>query len=107
MLRAPAFVRARAVRWVSDEPFPGLIEVELVDAAGKRWTFVDKYPMFASEPAFGPSTNYPVPLEIACMVLARRQDEAVVSTAEPWGIETTDGSHEFVVSLHDVIDRST
>lgn len=107
MSGATAFVRARAVRWVSDEPFPGLIEVELADAAGKRWTFVDKYPMFDPESAFGPSTNYPVPLQIACTMLDRRQDEAVVSTAEPWGLETIDGSHEFVVSLSDVVDRST
>jgi hypothetical protein len=87
MSHSSAFVHARAVRWVSDEPFPGLIEVELSDAAGELWTFVDKYPIFDPDRVFGPSTDYPVPVEIACTVLER----TVVSSANPWGLETGPG----------------
>jgi hypothetical protein len=31
-------LRCEAVRWVNDEPFPGLVEVQFVDAAGRRWS---------------------------------------------------------------------
>jgi hypothetical protein len=40
-----AFVRTTVVRWVDDEPFPGLVKVELTDATGHRWTFIDKPPV--------------------------------------------------------------
>jgi hypothetical protein len=102
-----ALVRARAVKWASDEPFPGMIEVELADASGKVWRFVDKYPMFDLERTFGPSTPYPVALQIACTVVERRNGEAVISTAKPWGLESIDGTHEFLVNLADVSEAST
>jgi hypothetical protein len=99
-----AFLRASVTRWVSDEPFPGLVEVELRDGKGKGWSFVDKYPMFLQKGILSPSSQYPVSINIACTVLRRSPEEIVVSTAEPWGLEAADGTYEFVMDPSQVLD---
>jgi hypothetical protein len=66
-------IRATALRWISDEPQPGLIEVEFFDAAGHRWLVHDQPPVFAEPPGgFWPSSAYPLPTLIACNILSRQ-----------------------------------
>jgi hypothetical protein len=95
------FIPARAVAWVSDEPIPGLVKVELIDAEGSIWEFVDKTSMFDEDDILRPDSHYPMAIDLACTVLAPRgiSPEAgelvYVSTAQPWGLETTDGTTEF------------
>jgi hypothetical protein len=91
------FIRARAVRWMADEPSPGLVEVEFSDAAGQLCRFVDKAPIFDSTGTLGSSSRYPVELDLACTIVARQANSHVVSTAEPWGLESVDGRFTFVV----------
>jgi hypothetical protein len=43
-------ILASALRWISDEPQPGWIEVEFIDADGRRWLVHDKPPMFEEPP---------------------------------------------------------
>lgn len=53
-------VRCEAVRWVSDEPLPGIVEVVLTDADGTRWSLVDKAPVFDSVGVLLPTADYPM-----------------------------------------------
>jgi hypothetical protein len=96
------YVRARALRWVSDDPFPGLVEVELTDADGKSWRFVDKSPMFDPGDRLRSDSFYPVDLSLACVVVERRADTVTVSTADPWGLEAVDGTFQFVMKTDQV-----
>jgi len=95
-----AFVRMQAVRWVSDD-FPGWVEVELIDRNGKRWTFIDKASIFDQHNVLSSSTAYPMDLRVACRVQQVVKDSAdtmyVISTGEPWGVETVDGVNGFEV----------
>jgi len=90
------FVTASAVRWVGDDPFPGVVEVELADADGRTWTFIDKAPVFDADNALGPASHYPVELNLACTVVEHHDDRVVISTAE-WGIETVEQQSTFTV----------
>jgi hypothetical protein len=92
-----AFVTASAVRWVDDEPFPGVVEVEFADADGRTWTFIDKAPVFDRDNVLGPESHYPIELKLACTVVERHDDRVVISTAEPWGIETVEQQSIFTV----------
>lgn len=38
-----------AIRWVDDEPQPGLVEVGFTDAHHQQWTYIDKWPVFSGE----------------------------------------------------------
>jgi hypothetical protein len=60
------------VRWISDEPQPGWIEVEFLDAEGRRWLVHDKPPIFA-EPRSGflPTSPYLMPTLLPCDVERR------------------------------------
>ena len=103
MVDDTVYVRAQVVRWVSDEPIPGIVEVQLIDGSGKVWTFVDKYPMFIATGSLSPTSDYPTPLEIACTVVERNSERVIVSTALPYGIETVDGVSDFTLAPSQIL----
>jgi hypothetical protein len=105
-VRPHSYIRVTARRWVSDEPFPGLVEVLLQDAWGKAWKFIDKAPMFDEFGVLDRQSIYPIQLEIACTVLGVRttggQDVVQISTADPWGLETVEGTYVFEVAADQI-----
>jgi len=60
------------LRWVSDEPQPGIVEARFTDAAGKSWVLFDKSAIFTAEAINGGSA-YPRPGIVRCEVLNRRR----------------------------------
>ena len=102
-------VRAKAIRWVSDLPQPGLVEVSLTDAHGIERRFVDKWPIFTADNLTS-NTSYPVDVSIDCDAVARTTDSSgheivVVSTAMPWGVVTVDGVDQFEVAADQLVAR--
>jgi hypothetical protein len=93
-------LKCQAVRWVSDEPFPGWIEVNFTDADGHLWRLFDKPPIFTSAD-LTKNTPYPIDVELACTILStsRRQDLELItiSTLTPWSVTTEDDHSEFTV----------
>jgi hypothetical protein len=63
-----ALLVAEAVALVDDH-FPGWLQVAFTDAAGQRWTVVDKVPVF-TEAGISAQTLFPVPVMIGCTVIA-------------------------------------
>jgi len=47
----------------------------------------------------------PTGIQIACTVVEGAADHVMVSTAEPWGLESIDGTYEFLVQNSQVFDR--
>ena len=105
MNRTPrAYVRARVTEWVSDSPFPGVVRVEMVDAADRTWTFEDKAPMFDERSELSRDSKYPMDIRLACTIVERRSDSVDISTAEPWGLVTIDGVSKFVMKPEQVVN---
>jgi hypothetical protein len=94
-------VRCHAVAWLSDEPFPGLVQVELQDGEGRSWVFADKAAMFDERGILRRDSIYPIQLDIACTVLKRLHlasgEKLLISTASPWGVATENGTFEFLM----------
>ncbi|WP_371493535.1 hypothetical protein OG871_38755 [Kitasatospora sp. NBC_00374] len=94
-------LRCEAVRWVDDEPWPGVVEVRFADAAGRRWSLFDKAPVFAAPGGLGPHSAYPVEVTVACVVVEGpvlpQDDEVVTVSTSPHGVATPDGREEFTV----------
>jgi hypothetical protein len=89
------------MRFLGYDPQPGIVACEFADAEGRVHTLIDKVPIFSTE-TIDADSIYPLPGHASCEVLERWRDvrgcELVrVSTARPWGIESTEGLSEFVV----------
>ncbi|HEY3557315.1 MAG TPA: hypothetical protein VGL05_07625 [Kribbella sp.] len=93
-------LRAHAVRWVSDEPMPGWVEVEFEDADGVRHVVSDKPPVFGGHEQLGPDAEYPIEVLVACEIVAVDAERVRITTERPWGTSTADGRTEFVVHRH-------
>jgi hypothetical protein len=99
-------VRATVLRWISDEPQPGWIEVEFSDGDGRRWLVHDKPPIFVEPPGrFSAATSYPVPTLIPCQVLGRElsRDGEELVTVVLRHTEATTGECRFRLAASDVI----
>lgn len=79
-----ASVRCQITRWVDDEPFPGLVEAELVDADRRTWTFIDKAPIFAPAPMT--ASDLPDEGVIRCTVLDGDAGVVTIDTSHPDGV---------------------
>jgi hypothetical protein len=99
-------VRARAVRWVSDEPFPGWVEVHLDLADGTVARLLDKPPVFtADDELLRAGASYPVGLELACDVSAAEGGTAAdaVYVTLLHGVRDQSGEVTFLVRDRDVV----
>ncbi|MFC7219688.1 hypothetical protein ACFQLX_16185 [Streptomyces polyrhachis] len=94
---------------MDDEPFPGVVEVQFTDAAGHRWSLVDKAPVFDAPGALGPDSAYPLEISVACVVIgsARLQKDGglVTVSTTPHGVAATDGQDEFTVRCDQLTRR--
>ncbi|MGW7139977.1 hypothetical protein ACWGVR_20495 [Streptomyces xanthophaeus] len=92
-----AFLRCEAVRWVDDEPQPGLVEVRFTDAHQRQWAFIDKWPVFTGDD-LTPNSLYPVVVGVLCDVLTADDTASTVTiSVAPWGLESLEGDIEFEV----------
>jgi hypothetical protein len=65
----PMLLTCLAVRWVSDQPWPGWVEVQFTDADGHRWSVVDKPAVFDAGQRLIPHTAYPIQIGLACQAV--------------------------------------
>ncbi|WP_159401252.1 hypothetical protein [Streptomyces sp. NRRL B-24484] len=90
---------------MDDEPWPGLVEVQFTDAAGRCWSLVDKAPISAAMGELGPDSVYPVEVTVACVVAEGHglPDNDEVVTVSTSGVTTLDGREEFTVRWDQLI----
>ena len=67
--RVRVCLRCEIVRWVADEPQPGVVEARVTDADGRQWSFLDKVAIFDMTGTVGPESSYTQPGLIRCEVL--------------------------------------
>jgi hypothetical protein len=93
-------VKVKIVRYLSDDPQPGVVQCELEDAHGQRWSIVEKTAI-VSTADLDARSSYPQQGLIGCEIVRRRRDaecEIVrITTERPWNVESIDGSTEFDV----------
>ncbi len=104
-----ADIAVSILRWVDDDPQPGIVEFSLLDNSGRDWRFVDKQAVVSPEPLDGRNA-FPRPGCIRCSILSFRFDDAghdiaEIDTGLPWGIEAVDGTHVFRVAA-ERLDRN-
>lgn len=60
-------------KWMSDDPQPGIVEAELIDALGTRRRYVEKQSFF-ERLDFDAETTYPQSGVLLCRVLNHKRD---------------------------------
>jgi hypothetical protein len=95
-MNTPALA-VQIVRFV-DDSFPGWVECQFADAAGRVHTLMDKYPIFTAQ-MLDAESQYPQSGAVECEVLNRSQDArgGELVHIRTFGIESTEGLSEFVV----------
>jgi hypothetical protein len=94
-MEATGELACEAVRWVSDEPQPGWIEVVMTDAGGRLWRFFDKPPIFSAQNITRDS-SFPIPVIIRVNII-EDGDPLTVSTGVD-GVESEEGEFRFQVT---------
>ena len=94
-------IKVSVKRYVSDDPQPGIVECELIDANGESHLFIEKTSI-VSEDDLDAHSSYPLPGLIACTILDRRHDEIgtdliCIDIEKPYSIESIEGKTRFVV----------
>ena len=107
MVAPESAIGVTIVRWVSDEPQPGLVECQLTDRHGHIWRFVEKTAVLSARP-LGAESEYPRPGVIACQVISRGCDETGRETAEIdtepyWGVQSVDSATRFDVFFDQLV----
>lgn len=98
-------LRVEIVCFVSAQTQPGVVECELIDAEGRKHSFVDKVPIFSLND-LDDNSSYRALGVVGCEELARWQDpsgrELMKVTTRRDGVESKEGLSEFVVLRHQV-----
>ena len=90
-----AYIRAQIIRRVTDD-FPGFVECRFADMLGREWSVIEKLPVLTNADLRS-NSQFPLPVLIACEVVAGGQDDAgreiaEITTMTPFSIEATDGT---------------
>ena len=101
-MQGDGLLKCEAIRWVSDEPQPGWIEVQMTDASGRMWRFFDKPPMFEGDIPLQPTSPYPVAAAIAVRIV--EEGEVLTVSTDPHHVESEDGESTFRV-LPSAVER--
>ena len=99
-------LRVQIVRFVDEEPQPGIVESPFRDAEGTLHSIIDKVPLFTSVDLWSDS-EYPQPGFIECRVLERMPGEGgnlARINIGAYHFEITDESPEFVVREADLAE---
>jgi hypothetical protein len=101
-------VRVTITRYVSDEPQPGLVECQFLDAHGRRWSFIEKTAVVSMDHLDAHSV-YHRPGVIAGEVVRRGPGAAGrevvrIDTESPWGVESVDGVTRFEILPESLVE---
>jgi hypothetical protein len=101
-------IRVTIVRYISDEPRPGIVECKLEDAYDRQWSFVEKTAIVSAE-HLDADTSYPQRGVIAAQMVGRSVDatgrETIrVDTERPWHVESVDGVTQFEVLAESLVE---
>lgn len=96
-------LRVQIVRFVDEEPQPGVVEAEFHDSLGRAHQIIDKTPLFTAANLWSDS-EYPQPGSVDCKILERVLDSNGADRARVVTLESTNGQSEFIVDGREILD---
>jgi hypothetical protein len=101
-------VKVTITHYVSDDPQPGIVECDLLDAHGRCWKFIEKTAVVSAS-ILDAKSVYPQPGVIAVEVVGHSQDAGgreiiQIDTESPWGVESIEGVTQFDVLPESLVE---
>jgi len=91
------------VRYISDDPQPGIVECQFQDAYGRRWSFIEKTLVVSVEQLDAHSV-YPQQGSTPCRIVRRFPDAAGREVIRIDSIESVEGVTQFDVSPESLLE---
>ena len=95
------YIKAIATKLIDDSRYPEFVLCEFIDYKGKKHEFIEKWPVVSNKEF---TKQFPTNCIIGCVVLKEKIESYVVSTLEPWDIESEEGLYEFEISKNLLIN---
>jgi len=89
-------MKVSIVRYISDDPQPGIVECQFDDAYGRRWSFVEKTAVVSAE-LLDAHSDYPQPGVTACNIIQRFPDASGRELIRINTVESVEGVTQFDV----------
>ena len=96
-------MRVSIVRYVSDDPQPGIVECQFQDAYGRRWSFIEKTPVVSTE-LLDAHSVYPQMGATACNIVQRFPDAAGRQLIRISTVESVEGVTQFDVLPESLVE---
>src|SRR5215468_1683671 len=103
-------ISVQITQYISDDPQPGIVECQLLDAHGNEWVFQEKTAIVGfGDLDLDADTEYPQPGFIACEIIKQwwdtdGRDIVSINTENPWRIESLTGDSRFDVLRSQIIE---
>ena len=89
------YIKAIATKLIDDSNYPEIVQCEFTDYNGKKHEFIEKWPVISKEDFIN---DFPATCVIGCIILKENAESYIVSTLEPWDIESEEQLNEFEIS---------
>ena len=96
-------MKVSIVRYISDDPQPGIVECQFEDAYGRRWSFVEKT-LVVSPEQLDEHTVYPQPGVTACNIVQQFADATGREVIRINTVESLEGVTQFDVLPESLVE---
>lgn len=96
------FIKASVTKLIDDSTYPEVVLLEFYDINNKKHEVIEKWPVISNLKF---SNEFPKECLIACMIIEEKENLYIVSTLEPWSIESTSGLTVFEISKTLIINN--
>ena len=96
-------MRLSIVRYISDDPPPGIVECQFQDAYGRRWSLIEKTAVVSLEELDAHSV-YPQEGVTACKIVQRFSNDAGQQVIRVNTIESVEGITQFDVLPESLVE---
>ena len=96
------YIKIKIVKYLSDDPQPGIVSCILIDSDGKDWYFIEKTAIVNSD-NIDSSWKYPIDGYIRGIVIDQIKTNTgdliyIIDTKNPDGVESVDGNSVFKIN---------
>ena len=97
------YIKATAIRLIDDGAYPEVVLCEFMDASAKQYTIIEKWPVVSNDKF---ENVFPKDCFIGCTVLEEKIESCIVTTEQPWYIETEEGKTIFEIQKSLLIEMN-